>query len=323
LPQIGRPIERVVHRSLHGRLLGDVVVTPLSARMGAPSYEIHRSKLQRLLADALGPDSIACGARCIRVEQGADGVRAEFEDGQIAGADLLIGADGIHSTVRSAIPGAAHTRLRRSEIAVWRGTTAGVTEEQLPTGLHLRVMGPAGVFGVARISDELVRWYAGAPFPPERPGSATDLKQSALHTFARWPEEVRDILQQTDAGDYLFNDTPHAPPLPAWGHGRITLLGDAAHSSVPTLGISAGLAIEDAAVLAECLRSDPYEPSGLRAYEARRRPISARVVRSARLFGRLLMVRRQPAYAFRDIGTRIAPQSLAIRWLVSGGRLRR
>jgi 2-polyprenyl-6-methoxyphenol hydroxylase-like FAD-dependent oxidoreductase len=321
LPQIGRPLERVVHRSLDGRLLGDIAVTPLSARIGAPSYEIHRSKLQRLLADALGAEAISCGRRCTGVEQHGDGVRAEFENGGSTSADLLIGADGVHSTVRGAIPTAAQTRLRRAEIAVWRGT-AEVAEEHVPTGLHLRVIGPAGLFGVARLSDELVRWYAGAPFPPERPASAAELKQSALDTFARWPAHVRDILQQTDEDDYLFNDTPHAPPLPAWGHGRIALLGDAAHSSVPTLGISAGLAIEDAAVLAECLRAAGDELSGLRAYEAQRRPISARVVRSARVFGQLLMIRRQPAYALREIGMRIAPQGLAIRWLVGGGRLR-
>lgn len=320
LPEIGRPIERVVHRSLEGRLLGDVAVTPLSYRIGAPSYEIHRSKLQRLLADAVGMERISCGRRCIGVDQDADGVRARFENGSSASADLLIGADGVHSTVRGAVPQASQTRLRRAEIAVWRGI-ATVGTEHLASGLHLRVMGPAGLFGVARLSDEFVRWYAGAPFPSRRPSSPAESKQSALDTFERWPRLVLDTLRQTGDADWLFNDTPHAPPLRAWGDGRITLLGDAAHSSVPTLGISAGLAIEDAAVLAECLRAGEDEISGLREYEAQRRPISARVVRSARLFGRVLMIRRQPAYKLRELGTSIAPQRMAIRWLVSGARL--
>jgi 2-polyprenyl-6-methoxyphenol hydroxylase-like FAD-dependent oxidoreductase len=183
-------------------------------------------------------------------------------------------------------------------------------------------MGPAGVVGVARISHELGRWYAGAPFPPERPRSAGDVKHSALDTFARWPADVQRILGETLEHDYLFNDTPHARPLPAWGHGRITLLGDAAHSSVPTLGISAGLAMEDAAVLAESLASAHGDSSGLRAYETQRRPVTARVVRSARLFGRVLMIRRQPAYTLRNIGARIAPQRLAVRWIVGGAKLR-
>ena len=321
LPKIGQPIERVVHRSLNGKILGDVPVKPLSARLGAPSYEVHRSMLQQLLAEALGIETIAFGRRCVDVEQYQDEVQATFEDGTTARADLLVGADGVHSTVRAAIPKTARTRLRRGGIAVWRGTTH-VGEEQLPPGLHLRVMGPAGVFGVARLSNELVRWYAGAPFPAERPSSTAEFKQSALDTFSSWPADVRGFLVETDQADYLFNDTPHAPPLPAWSHGRITLLGDAAHSSVPTLGISAGLAIEDAAVLADCLRSAMDLPAGLLAYEAQRRPLSARVVRTARLFGRVLMIRRRPVRLLRDAGARVAPQRLAIRWLVGGARLR-
>jgi FAD-dependent urate hydroxylase len=124
------------------------------------------------------------------------------------------------------------------------------------------VRGPAGLFGVARLSDELVRWYAGAPFPPERPTSAAEFKQSALDSLARWPAEVVEVLHKTDEDDYPFNDTPHARPLRAWGEGRITLLGDAAHSSVPTLGISAGLAIEDAAVWRSAFaRPEPSSPA--------------------------------------------------------------
>jgi 2-polyprenyl-6-methoxyphenol hydroxylase-like FAD-dependent oxidoreductase len=316
---MGRPIERVVHRSVEGRLLGDVAVGPLSARIGAPSYEIHRSKLQRLLADALGDDAIAFGLRCIGLRQDEGGVRADFADGETATADLLIGADGVHSVVRGAVPEASSTELSRTEIGVWRGT-APVGQDEVPTGLHLRVMGRASLFGVARLSDELVRWYAGARFPQRRPSSGAEYKRTALDKFEGWPGPVLNTLLRTAESDYLFNDAPHAPPLRTWGHGRITLLGDAAHSSVPTLGISAGLAIEDAAVPAECVRAAGGGVFGLREYETQRRRISARVVRSARLFGRVLMVRRQPAYKLREIGTRIAPQAVAIRWLVGGGK---
>ena len=166
------------------------------------------------------------------------------------------------------------------------------------------------------------RWYAGARFPKPRPSSGAAYRRTALDEFDGWPHPVVDTLLGTAESDYLFNDTRHLPPLRTWGQRRITLLGDAAHSSVPTLGISAGLAIEDAAVLAECLHAAGGGLSGLREYEAQRRRISARVVRSARLFGRVLMIRRQPAYKLREIGTRIAPQGLAIRWLVNGARWR-
>ena len=321
LREIGKPIERVIHRSADGKTLGDVGVAPLSARIGVPSYEVHRSKLQLLLAEALGHDSIGFGARCVAVRQDEEAAEADLENGETAKADLLIGADGVHSVVRGAVPFASTMQLRRTEIGVWRGI-APVDQEEVPTGVHIRVMGPATLFGLARVSDELVRWYAAAPFPKRRPSSHTDHRQTALDIFGAWPPPVPNTLLATADADHLFNDTPHAPPLRSWGHGRITLLGDAAHASVPTLGISAGLAIEDASVLAECLHAAGCDPAGLRAYEAQRRRVAARVVRSARLFGRVLMIQRQPAYRLRQIGTRLAPQALAIRWLVHGTKWR-
>ena len=315
--EIGQPIERVVHRSVAGRRLGEVAVAPLSARIGAPSYEVHRSGLQRLLADAVRTAAIRFDHRCVDVREDGPVVRAEFANGQTASADLLVGADGVHSVVRRAILGAAGA-LARSEIGVWRGTAA-VTADDVPGGLHLRIMGPGSLFGVARLSDELVRWYAGARLPSPPPASDSDCRQTALDGFGRWPEPVGATLRGTSA--WLFNDTPHAPPRRAWGRGRVTLLGDAAHSSLPTLGISAGLAIEDAAALGECIGAGSSVESGLRAYEQQRRRVSARVVRTARLFGRVLMVRRQPAYRVREVGVRVAPQTLAVRWLVGGGRI--
>lgn len=94
------------------------------------------------------------------------------------------------------------------------------------------------------------------------------------------------------------------------------------HAALPTLGISAGLAIEDAAVLGECLRSSTNEVSALRSYERQRRRVTARVVRAAAIFGRILMIERQPAYGLRQLGVRLAPQRLGVGWLVGGAALR-
>lgn len=213
----------MIHRTASDRLLGDVAISPLAARAGAPSYEIHRAGLQRMLADALGHGTIEFERRCVAVRQDGGGVHAQFEDGGEAHADILIGADGVHSAVRDAVLGP--TQLRRAGIGVWRGM-AEMGQDELPPGLHLRYLGPGGIFGIARLSDELVRWYASAPFPARRPQSGGEYKQLALDSFNGWPQLVGVALDRTDERDQLFNDTPHAPPFRTWGSGRITLLGD-------------------------------------------------------------------------------------------------
>ena len=177
------------------------------------------------------------------------------------------------------------------------------------------------MFGIGRLSPDTVRWYAGAAFPSTPPQTGAEAKDSAVRAFAGWPTIVVDALEGTSSSDYLFNDTPHARPVRRWGSGPITLLGDAAHPMLPTLGIAGGVAIEDAAVLGECLRADADVPTALRAYERLRRPTAVRIALAAAAFERAVLlggrVRR-----LRDRAFRVAPQQLGLRWLAAGGRFR-
>ena len=315
LAAIGRPMDRVVHRTRSDRQLSEVDVSRASERVGAPTYEVHRSRLQAMLAQALGDERIRFGRRCVGCAQNGRRPVARFADGTTEEADVVVGADGVHSAVREAVAGPVE--LRRAELGVWRGILE-MAEDELPAGLHVRFVGPGGLVGVARINGTEVRWYAGASFRGAMPTSGEERKRLALEAFDRWPRAARSALERTSPGSYLFNDTPHAPPFKTWARDRIAVLGDAAHCSLPTLGISAGLAIEDGAVLADCLRSGGDPAVGLRAYERARRGVSARVVRTARLFGRIQMIRRRPAFAIYQLGVRTAPQSPGIRWLARG-----
>jgi 2-polyprenyl-6-methoxyphenol hydroxylase-like FAD-dependent oxidoreductase len=310
----GSPIERLVHRSAGDRALTDL---PVPGAAGALSYDVHRGELQRRLAGAVGDERIQLGRRCVSVADSDRGVEARLEDGSTEAGDVLIGADGVASGVREQVAGPF--RLRRQDIGVWRGIAA-LGEQDFPRGLHLRYLGERGLFGIGRLTPTTVRWYAGAPFPDARPSSGEEAKSLALATFEGWPGRVRDVLERTPADDYLFNDTPHARPFRAWGRGRITLLGDAAHPMLPTLGIAGGVAIEDAAALGECLR-DGEPVAALRSYERRRRPVARRVTLAAAAFERTLML-GGPAASVRDLGFRVAPQRLVLRWLTAGGRLR-
>jgi 2-polyprenyl-6-methoxyphenol hydroxylase-like FAD-dependent oxidoreductase len=309
----GVPIERLVHRTSTGRLLTDVAVPH---PMPTASYDIHRGQLQERLAHAVGQERIHLGSPCVAARQAGVQAGVELEDGAFEAADVVIGADGVGSTVRAALIGPVE--LRRDELSVWRGIAA-IGEDELPRGVHARYLGPGALFGIARLNQRDVRWYAGTAFPGSPPQTGDEAKALALRTFKGWSREVTSALERTPSDDFLFNDAPHARPLRVWGRGRITLLGDAAHPMLPTLGIAGGVAIEDAAVLAECLGAEPDPEAALRLYEHRRRRVARRITLAAAAFERAMIMGPKPIHSVRRLGFRIAPQRTALRWLAGGG----
>ena len=131
----GSPLERLVHWTSDDAPLTDVRVPRLR---GTRSYDVHRGELQAGLAAAIGLGSISLGTSCVDVRETAGRVEVELASGETETSDIVIGADGVHSTVRSALLGPL--ALRRDEGGVWRGV-AELGEERLPRGLHLRYLG--------------------------------------------------------------------------------------------------------------------------------------------------------------------------------------
>lgn len=203
--------------------------------------------------------------------------------------DLAVGADGVNSAVRRGL--VRDIDLRRHDVGIWRGLTE-VGAELVPDGVHLRVMGPGALFGAGRIGRRAVRWYAGG----------WGLGQEAVaERFEGWCEPVGELIRATDEEAILFNDAPRAAPLRRWVDGRVALLGDAAHPTLPTLATGGGMAIEDAAVLAECLGRHASIPEALHRYERCRRGPTARVQRASTAFGYVLGLRSRAAVRARDL----------------------
>ena len=311
---LGVPIERLVHITSTGRALTDVAVPRPFA---SASYDVHRGRLQARLAAAVGEERIHLGEPCVGIRQAGGRVEVQLASGNVKTADLLIGADGVGSTVRTELVGPVH--LRRDELGVWRGI-AQIDEDELPRGVHVRYLGPGALFGIARLDARTVRWYGGGAFPPVPPRTGEEAKALAHRTFDGWPALVTRALEHTPPDGYLFNDTPHARPLRTWGRGRVTLLGDAAHPMLPTLGVAGGVAIEDAAVLGECLRGEPDPQAALRHYERRRRRVARRVTLAAAAFERAMIMGPRQMHAIREVAFPVAPQRTALGWLVRGGR---
>jgi 2-polyprenyl-6-methoxyphenol hydroxylase-like FAD-dependent oxidoreductase len=260
--------------------LGDAVETAY----GAPYYHFHRGDLLSVLSDALPRGVLQTAQCCVGVTQTDGGVRAQFEDGSFADADLLVGADGIHSTVRRILFG--DERPRFSGNVAYRGLAPAERLSHL--GLRHNAtnwMGPGGHFVHYFVSGgryvNFVAVHEQANWERE---SWTDrgTVDDARRRYAGWHPQIHAILGAVDETFKwaLFDRAP----LEKWSVGRITLLGDACHPMLPYMAQGAAQAIEDGATLAACLagvsRSD-IAPA-LQRYEVLRKPRTASVQAAAR-----------------------------------------
>jgi 2-polyprenyl-6-methoxyphenol hydroxylase-like FAD-dependent oxidoreductase len=259
---------------------------------------IHRADLQRELTAEAG--EVRLGAEITAIEQDDEGVVARGTDGSEERGDLLIGADGLTSVVRSSM---TDVRLRFAGYTAWRA----VSPMPVEPGRLTESWGAGERFGLVDIGRGRTYWFAtknateGAPDEPE------GKKAEILRRFSDWHEPIAAIADSADEGAILRNDVHYLEPLPRWTEGRVVLVGDAAHATTPGVGQGAAQAIEDAVVLADRLASSGDLTTALDEYEAIRRPraeavlkLSRRVDKAAQLanpFGwrlRNAIVRRQP-----------------------------
>lgn len=223
-------------------------------KAGASYYGVHRADLQELLKKALGDAGLHLGKKLVQVDDGPRSAILHFGDGDTAEADLVIGADGARSLLRREILGYDDAQFSGS--SGWRGIVAPELMPSLPDPESIQFwMGPGAhllhyPIGSGEQNFLLVQRHDG-PWA-EKAWVAPSQKNEHLAAFADWHPAVLEMISNAPAQERwaLF----HRPPLQRWNHGRITLLGDAAHAMVPHHGQGANQAIEDAIVLADCLK---------------------------------------------------------------------
>ena len=268
------------------------------AGYGWPQISLHRGRLQMLLRDAviarLGSEAIATGHHLVDWRETADGVRARFLDGAngaeravIEGA-LLIAADGIHSAARARFYPEEGPPIWNGAV-LWRGTTMAppfLTGRSMIMAGHefqkfvcYPLSAPDPGTGLA-----LINWVAERKFPPEgdwrredwnRPGDHTDF----LPWFEDWDFDWLDAPGLIRGADSFYEyPMVDRDPLDRWTHGRVTLLGDAAHPMYPIGSNGASQAILDARVLTREIQRQGETEAALLDYEAERRPATSAIV---------------------------------------------
>jgi 2-polyprenyl-6-methoxyphenol hydroxylase-like FAD-dependent oxidoreductase len=275
----------ILLRNGAGKSLGESSTGP-ALPDGTTSQTIKRADLYRVLSQQAVDRGIRVehGKRLVAAEETADGVRATFADGTAAVGDILIGCDGVHSTVRRIIDPAAPAPTY-SGLITTGGYARGVGVDTA-TGSYEMIFGRRAFFGYAMAPDGEVWWFANVPRRNEPARGEVEAIEGD-----EWRRRLVE-LYAADAGPAipLIQATPemmpmspiHAiPHLPVWHRGRIIVIGDAAHAPSPTSGQGASVAIEDGVVLAQCLRDEPGPWAAFDRFEAARRPRVERIIKWA------------------------------------------
>ena len=249
-------------------------------------YGMHRADLLDMLVKRLPADVIHTDHRVVAFDQDADRATVSFANGEQVSADVVVGADGMHSTLQQYVtPPSAP--LPSGSVA-YRGVVPAASVKW-PTGAMRNWLGPGKHFLVYPVrAGELINYVGFVPTDQRAreswsaPGDPAELARA----FAGWDPMVEAIIAQVKTTFWwgLYD----REPLPTWTRGRLTLLGDAAHPMLPHIGQGADQAIEDGIALATILRdvAPADAPNALRTYESLRRERTARVQRSARVNGR-------------------------------------
>jgi FAD-dependent urate hydroxylase len=272
----GQPLSTVRVKTPGGRPVATMDLNALVDRMGAPVRMVPRRVLLERLLEGFPAERIRCGTRAVAVVDTDNGVRVEFDDGSSAEADLLIGADGLHSVIRDVVGAPA---AKPTGWCSWQGlvTLPDLADKHVAE----MIIGEHGNLGLWPAGGTDLQWWFDLPWSfdfvrPERP---IDMVRSH---FTGWSELADRVLAALTDEDLAPSPFPHfRHPIPRSGRGAVTLLGDAAHTMPPTLAQGTNQALLDTMVLRKALSDYRKGQTGdlataLRSYEnTRRRQVKA------------------------------------------------
>jgi 2-polyprenyl-6-methoxyphenol hydroxylase-like FAD-dependent oxidoreductase len=251
-----------------------------------PLQIVGRGDLHRVLRDRAAEAGVRFeyGKRLIQAVESPDGVEARFADGTTATADVLIGADGVRSTVRSLIdpaaPGAGYTGL-----LAFGGYVDAARDLDAEPGVMTFAFGKRAYYLYWKMADGRLTW--GANLPSKQYMSLTEARAVPAE---QWLRQLRETYRDDDPGRLLAErTTPDTlditgaihimPPVPHWHSDRMALVGDAVHAPSNSTGQGASMAIESALHLARCLRDIPNPTTAFATYEALRRERVERITK--------------------------------------------
>ena len=298
-----------------GTVLKRAELPSAESMLGGPTVIALRPALHGALLDAVGMEAITLGSEATGFTQAGDRVTLHLAHGDRVDGDVLIGADGANSVLRRALH-PSEPPARWSRIVAVRGGVHGVVHH-LGGMSGIYYIGPGieaflvrasstGIYWVLSLANELV------------PSGMRDPRAILAHMLPRFDETYRAITSATD--DLRCDELVDRDPIPFWGTGVVTLLGDAAHPVLPHTGQGAAQAMVDAVTLGRALTGGvPIEPA-LRAYERERRQKTARLLGQGRRTAAIMRTMNPVSCAVRELVIRMMPVTAIVKFLVKINR---
>jgi 2-polyprenyl-6-methoxyphenol hydroxylase-like FAD-dependent oxidoreductase len=284
----------------------------ITPRFGIGNYAIHRGQLQQTLLNEIDRDKIKLSKRLVSLIQQSNKVEIKFEDGSTTEADVVIGADGIKSVIRKNIFG--EVPLRYSGQTCWRG----MTKFSLPANMKLNSYEMWGKqkgarFGFVPTAQDEVYYFTTFFTEANGKDEPGQVKKKLLNLYSAFGNIPTQLIEATAEENIIRSDINDFIPIKQWWKGRVILIGDAAHATTPNLGQGGCQAVEDAFVLAKCLRENPLPEKAFEEFQRIRYAKALHVVNTSWSLGRMTNIGSPILQSVRNGLMRMIPESTAIK----------
>ena len=282
--------------------LSTIPLTKLEKKFGVFNIALHRADLQRILAEEVGYENIHLSKRLIRI-QNRDTLTLTFDDNSVLKAEIVIGADGIHSVVRNQLFKPVITRDTKQ--LCWRGVLNTELAEKYPH-LAYEAWGRGKRFGFVKMSNNTLYWFAVV-------NAGMDKNTTLTEMFREFHPDILKLISGTDKDRIYENQLLDLKPFSGWHQGNVCLMGDAAHATTPNLGQGACQAVEDGYILAKLFKSGKPVENIFADYEKLRKKKAHSIVNTSWRVGKLPHIENRFGIWLRNLSMRMIPHSLSIR----------
>lgn len=296
----GRLLQNFPILDQNGKMISNVYSDKIKSRFSIENFSIHRTDLHTVLFDQIKHSEIQLNKRLAKIEQTGDAYKLEFVDNSHVFADVVIGADGIHSRTRTFVNPSSKTRY--AGYVCWRA----VTESAIEIESGFETWGKNGRFGAVPLSNNRIYWFLC--INADSPNQYQEFtKDDLARLFEDYHDPIPPIINSTPNETLIYNPIIDLEPHRRFAKGRVLLIGDAAHATTPNLGQGACQAIEDVATLYQILQKEPDYEQAFKAFEKRRIKRTHFIVNTSYRVGKIAQLENQFLCALRNAFMRAMP----------------